>query len=435
MTTNKIPNNSHPAFTFVRSCEDFFEYRHKKNDLRVVFHRIADTKVVTANIVFAVGSKHEVGGQTGIAHMLEHMLFKPTQSDLAKKQPSSIMELERNTGAVINASTWKDRTNYYCTAPAEKLAEILTIQADQMQNVVITDKNLAPERTNVLSEYDMYNSNPYFALESSVSAVAFLAHPYRHETIGWRSDIEQYTAEKLNNFYHTHYAPNQATLIIVGDVHCAEALALVNNKFGKISKGTKQSASTIHEPVQEGTRRTTIVRPTTTNLVSISTKGPGFGTKEWTAMQILLKILSDGQDSILHRALVDTGKITAVEGYIYPMVEEFLATITCTLADHTSHEKIEKLVLAIIMKLTAKELAKSLKKTVAQICYAEPFARDSSSNIASELTEYVITDDWTKWCQTEKFAKEVSVKDLLTLRDGLFLPNKLTVGLFIGSEK
>lgn len=435
MATKKTNKSPHTAFKYVLSQEDFFEYEHKKNGLRVIFHRIPDTKVMTANIVYRVGSKHELPGQTGLAHMLEHMVFKPTKSDLEKKLgQSSIMELERNTGAVINASTWKDRTNYYCTAAVSFLPQILSIQADQMQNVVITNKNLAAEQTTVLSEYDMYNSDPYFALDAVVSAVAFAAHPYRHETIGWRSDIERYTAQKLNDFYTLHYIPNNATLVLVGDISAKEALAAIDGAFGGIKKGALPTTSEVVEPPQEGIRRVSITRPTTTNLLTISAKSSAFGTKEWIATLVFLKILADGPDSLLHRALVDSGKVTSVGYTLYPTSEQFLASITCTLAKRTDHEAIEKVIFKIIGALEAAQLAKPLKKTISQICYAEPFSRDSSSSIASELTEYICTEDWTQWCKTEALVKQVNVKELLAVKDTLFVPNNMTIGTFIGTE-
>jgi len=430
---NKI--TLHPAFVFTRSHDGIFEFKHKKNKLRVLFHQLSGTGVVTSNIVYCVGSKHELPGHTGLAHMLEHMLFKPSKTDLAHKRQSSIMALERNIGVTINASTWKDRTNYFCTAPASYLREILTIQADQMQNILINKKNLTAEQTAVLSEYDMYNSDPHFALECAVSAVAFSAHPYRHETIGWRSDIERFTADALNDFYRTHYIPNNATIIIVGDTTCNEALSAVDDAFGKIPFGTPSTNSIIIEPPQEGIRRTSVVRPTTTNLLSIATKASAFGTIEWLQTLILLKILADGPDSILHRALVDTGKVTGVDYSIYPTAEPFLATIVCTLANNSSHDSIEQTILTIISNLTVKDLQKALKKTVAQICYAEPHSRDSSNSIASELTEYVATDDWTTWCKLEALVKKVTPKELVTLRDHLFTSTKLTIGTFKGTTE
>lgn len=425
----------HAAFKFVRSEQDFFEYEHKKNGLRVIFHHIPDTNVVTTNVVYRVGSKHELPGQTGLAHMLEHMMFKPTKENLEKKMTqSAIMEMERNYGANINASTFKDRTNYYCIAPASFLNKVLSIYADQMQNVLITDKNLQSERSNVLSEFDMYNSDPYFSLEATVSSVAFSAHPYRHETIGWRSDIEQYTAKKLNDFYRLHYVPNNATIVLVGDVRLKDALTSIENAFGKIPKGALPLSNQIVEPQQEGIRRTSITRPTTTNILSINAKGPALITKEWQTSLVLLKILADGPDSLLHRALVDTGKVTSVDYSLYPTAESFFASITCTLADSCSHDEIEKFILEFISSLKASELTTPLKKTVSQICYAEPFTRDSSSGIAAELTEYVNTKDWTTWCKTEGMVKEITVKELLVARDTLFISNNLTIGTFIGSE-
>lgn len=432
-TTTILPK--HKDFKLICSYKDFFEFVLKKNKLRVLLHHIPDTGVVTANIVYRVGSKYELPGYTGLAHMLEHMLFKPTSTDLANKRPASIMTLERYMGANINASTWKDRTNYYATIPTKLLQTLLQIQADQMQNVVLTDKNLAPELTTVLSEFDMYNSDPYFALVSAVSAVAYNHHPYRHETIGWRSDIEGFTAKKLKEFYHTYYQPQNATLLIIGDVTHQKALALVAKIFGPL-KNTTMSLPilSIREPSQEGIRRTSVARPTTTNILSLSVKCSALGSIKWLETLVLFKLLADGTDSILYRALVDTGLITSVEYTIYPTAEPFLATLSFSLINKTSHSDIEKMVFTIINSLTARTLKLPLKKTISQILYAEPFARDSSYSIACELMEYIATDDWTKWCQIEAQVKKITTKNLLALRDSLFRDTNLTIGTFIGTE-
>lgn len=432
---NTLTPPTHSNFRFVRAHNDYFEYVHKKNSLRVIVHTLSDTGVITANIVYTVGSKHELPGQTGLAHMLEHMLFKPTASDLAKKQrESSIMALERNVGVVINASTWKDRTNYYCTAPKALLNEILAIYADQMQNVVINKNNLKAEQTTVLSEFDMYNSDPHFALESAVATATYLTHPYRHETIGVRSDIEGYTAEALNAFYRQHYVPNVATVIIVGDVSTKTALTAVDEAFGAMVAQETPKGVTIIEPPQEGIRRVSVVRKTTTNLLTIASKAPAFGTPQWLTTMVLLKILADGPDSILHRSLVDTGKVTGVDYALYPTAEPFLASINCTLSSQTDHDAIEKSILAQVRSLTATMLKDPLKKTIAQICYAESFSRDSSSGIAAELTEYVALDDWTPWCTIETQVQKITTKDILEMRDRLFTQNSLTIGTFIGSN-
>jgi len=162
-----------------------------------------DTGVVTSNITYKAGSRDEANGETGIAHMLEHMLFKPTTQDLKKNIDSSAMQLERETGCIINANTWKDRTTYFFSYPVEHFSRALQVEAERMQDVVITDKEFLPERGNVLSEFDMYNGDPHFALNVQMVCAAFHSHPYGHETIGFREDIERYTPAKLQRFTQT----------------------------------------------------------------------------------------------------------------------------------------------------------------------------------------------------------------------------------------
>jgi zinc protease len=202
--SKKLKTVSTPSkdFKHVKTVADISEYTLVDNGLTVLYKQIPDTGVITTNITYLAGSRDEQPGETGLAHMLEHMLFKPTKFDLEKKQEAGAMKFEREVGPILNANTWCDRTTYFFSYSKEHFCRALQVEAERMREVVISDKEFLPERTNVLSEFDMYNGDPLFALSVDMGATAFLSHPYGHETIGFREDIEAYTVEKLNKFYN-----------------------------------------------------------------------------------------------------------------------------------------------------------------------------------------------------------------------------------------
>ncbi|MEY3784020.1 MAG: hypothetical protein RLZZ230_342, partial [Candidatus Parcubacteria bacterium] len=246
-----------PGYKYIQTAGGVEEYELESNHLRVLYLNRPDTGVITTNITYKVGARDEERGETGVAHMLEHMLFKPTTFDIKKGiEAGSAMQFERDTGCILNANTWKDRTTYYFSYPKQYCSEALTIEAERMAGVVLTDEVLKPEQQNVLSEFDMYNGDPHFALGVQMVDTAFHSHPYGHETIGYREDIEDYTAEKLERYYRNYYRPDNAIMMVIGDIDRKTALSEVARLFGEIKNpATEIPRFTIREPKQEGIRR------------------------------------------------------------------------------------------------------------------------------------------------------------------------------------
>ena len=424
-----------PGFTFIKKIKGISQYTLNANGMTILHNEISDTEVLTTNITYKVGARDEVAGESGVAHMLEHMLFKPTTQDLKRKIDSSAMEFERETGCVLNANTWKDRTTYFFNYPKEYFERALQIEAERMLDVVLTDKEFLPERNNVLSEFDMYNGDPHFAMNVQMVCSAFQSHPYGHETIGFREDIERYTPEKLDVFYKNYYRPDNATMTIVGDISLADALSGVKAQFEKLQNPTTPiPRNDTTEPKQEGLRRTSITRPSSTNLVVIGVKHGGFPDTSWLQTSVLFSLLAGGSDSILYKKLVDTGLATAVDGAIEPTSEVNLGMVTITLAPGVSHEEIEKKTLTIIRDLKTKDIAKLLKKNIQGEITHEIFARGSSVSIAMDLTEYIAAGSWDSYFKTVDELKEVKPADVLNLSKKLFTETQMTIGYFIGTK-
>lgn len=424
-----------PILKKVRSIGEITEYVLRTNNMHVLYVHRPHTEVVTSNIVYTVGSRDELPGETGLAHMLEHMLFKPTHFDREQKLEPASMRFEREIGVVLNANTWKDRTCYYFSYPKAYFDRALHIEAERMQGVLLTDKEFTPERTNVLSEFDMNAGDELFTLSLEMMGVAFQSHPYGHETIGYREDIEAYTPAKLEAFYRKHYTPEHATLIILGDIDEKEMKSAVIAHFGALPKGVNQEKRReVQEPKQTGIRTTTVIRPSETQVFGLGVKHAGFPSKEWFETMIIFDLLAGGEDSILHKKLIDTGLATRIQTSLEPSREENLGIFFVTLTKKTSHEKMHALMLKLITEQTAKTIAPFLTKTIAKMLTSEYMTRENTLSYAQELVEYTSASAVDKFFDSEKILKSITAKDIEKRMNELFHEDVLTIGHFIGKK-
>lgn len=419
----------------IKQTHGVTEYVLTTNDLHVLYMERPLTGVVTSDIVYFVGSRDEARGETGLAHMFEHMLFKPTYFDIARKTDSGATCFERETGINFNANTWKDRTSYYFSYPKEHFDRALLVEAERMHGLVLTNKEFKPEQGNVLSEFDMHAGNEHFLLSVQMMAAAFESHPYGHETIGFREDIEDYTIEKLDAFYRKYYAPNNATLIIVGDVNEREMKRTVLKHFAKLEKSkTLQKRLVFREPIQEGNRTVTVQRPSTIQLYAVGLKHDAFPTKSWFEAMIIADMLTGGSDSILHKKLIDTGLASSAECMLEPSREANLAILFITLTQKCTHEKMSAILRKIIDAITVESMAPYLKKTLAKTLTSEQFTRENSLGFVSELVEYVSADAWEKFFESEKILSSITPMDIKTRLHKLFDESQLTIGNFKGTK-
>ncbi len=427
----KLPATPSKHFTEISQSGDIIEYRLKENGLRVLYKNIPGTGVVTTNITYLVGARDEAPGETGVAHMLEHMLFKPTEFDIVKKQDAACTVFESEVGPIMNANTWRDRTTYYFTYGSEHFARVIKIEAERMREVRLSDKQFQPERTNVLSEFDMYNGDPHFALSVAMTCTAFHSHPYGHETIGFREDIEAYTTEKLQRFYDHFYRPNNAILMVIGDVDAKTALETIYQEFGHLpAESGVENRPTIKEPRQEGIRRVEVNRPGTISLLAIGAKHEPFPSKNWFITMLTLKFLAGNSDSILNTEFVDTGIVSTIGTSVEPSKDMNMATISFTLTNKINHEKLEEKVFSAIAKIKEADIKKQHKALVARTISDELFSRDSSTNIAAELTEYVSSGNWSAYHDTENILMSITSKDIKDELVRLFKPENLTIGYY-----
>jgi len=429
-------NQTFPGFKFVKSSGGIEEYTLQKNDLTVLVLEDHSAPVATFMVTYHVGSRNEAIGYTGSTHLLEHLMFKGSRNFNKEKGTAIWTELQ-NIGAQINATTWNDRTNYFEVVPSEHIEKAIAIEADRMRFAFLRDEDRQPEMTVVRNEYERGENSPFDVLDKNIWATAYLAHPYHHSTIGWRSDIENISTERLQEFYHTYYWPNNATATIIGDFNKAEALALIKNYFGE-HNASKNNIPEMYteEPEQEGPRRTAVKRAGQTGVVGVGHKTQEGLHEDTYAFQLLGKILSEGKTSRFYKTIVDRGLATSLIMYDFPLKDNGMFITYIFLTPDTDHQTVEDIVLEEYKKIinggvTKEEIARAKAQTRASVA----FSRDGSYAVASALNEAIAIGDWTFYTTFMDHIEKVSTKDIQRVAKKYLVEEKSTTGWFIPKTK
>jgi zinc protease len=421
-----------PGFTHVRTVQDITEYRLDANGLTVLLLPDHSAPAVTMMVTYRVGSRNESYGTTGATHLLEHLMFKGTLEH-NKEAGNGYDQLLERTGAMTNATTSLDRTNYFETVGSQDLPLAVTLEADRMRNLRLREEDRRPEMTVVRNEYERGENNPAEALEKEIWATAFLAHPYHHSTIGWRSDFEKVPIEKLRAFYDTFYWPNNATVTIIGDFDPPEALKLVKKYYGAIPR-SPQSIPAVYtqEPPQTGPRRVIVQRPGELGVVMIAEKIPPATNADYAALRVLGMILSDGRNSRFYKALTDKNLTTNVDAYPEFNRDPSLFFIDAQLTPGTKHDDVEKRLLAEIERVQkdgvqADEVAAAIAKYTASTAYE----RDGSMAMAFALNECIAVGDWSLYYSLEDAVKRVTPADVQKVAKKYFSEDQRTTGWYL----
>jgi len=420
------------GFTFVKSVGAIAEYRLDANGLTVLLMPEHATPVLTFMVTYRVGSRNEVTGTTGATHLLEHLMFKGS-ANFNHDKGNNYDEILEPLGATNNATTWLDRTNYFATAASRDLPAIVALEADRMRGLLLREEDRKPEMVVVRNEFERGENSPFTALQKEMFAAAYIAHPYHHPTIGWRSDIETVTIAELRKFYDTFYWPDNATVTLIGDFDPATALALVKQNYGAIPRAPHPIPQ-VHtiEPEQSGPRRVTVKRAGQLGVVALAHKIPAGTDADYPALAVLGAILGDGNNSRLFKALTDPGLSTGVSSGPYFNHDATLQFTFIPLAPGARHEEVEKIALAEIERLkkdgvTAKEVATAAAKFLAD----SAFQRDGTFAIASNLNECIATGDWTLFYTVDEAVAKVTPADVQRVARKYLVEDQSTTGWFV----
>jgi zinc protease len=397
--------------------------------------------VVTFLVVYHVGSRNEAPGNTGSAHLLEHMLFNKSTKNFGKanKKPTfqEVLYAAGADAATTNMTTWNDRMTGYSTLPADKLELAMQIESDRISRALILDSERQPEMSVVRNEYEIGENNPYRALEKSVVAAAIVAHPYHWDTIGYRSDIEGVSTEKLREHYRTYFWPDNAEAVLVGDFDTANALRLFDREFGKLprSKAPIPKVITV-EPPQEGERRVVVNRPGEVGIVELGYIRPGALDHDFIPLDLIQTILSNGVNSKLYQALVETKLATDIDAGNYTLRDPYPFFATATVAPGVTHEKVEAAMKKVLADLGANGVSQTeLNRAKSQLEVLVVRQRDGTYPFASQLGEAVASANW-KWFATYLDSMNtVTAADIQRVAAKYFVPQHATVGWFVPVSK
>ena len=366
------------------------------NGLRLLVQEDSRNPIVAVQILYRVGSRNERPGATGLAHFLEHLMFKGTPT----RGRGEISRLIEQSGGRENAFTTKDMTGYYTNIAADRLDLVLQIEADRMRNLLLDPAEIDSERKVVLEERRMRSEDdPDGAVYEAMSSLAFKASPYHWPTIGWVADIDRINATELRAFYDTYYRPNNAVLIVVGDVKAADVLARVRQYFGAIPRGAAPPAVTAVEPPQIDERRL-LLRKEGAQLpvVNIAWHVPNYTSPDAPALELLSQLLSEGRASRLYRRLVYDKRIVLGAGgeYSYSSIDPSLFWFYATpLPDHTP-ESVEQALLDEVERLKQEPVpAEELERARNQIEASFVWQQDSVFSRSSVLGRFEVLGSWS----------------------------------------
>jgi len=416
----------------IQTLDGINEYRLTSNGLRILLMPSDGLPVATTMITYEVGSRNEVTGTTGATHILEHMMFKGTGNFKDDDQSDYFSQMER-IGARSNATTFFDRTNYYATLPSEYVPLAIELEADRMRNLLIHEEDLNSEMTVVRNEYERGENHPMRTLIKEVYACAFTAHPYSHPTIGWLSDIEGTSKEKLKTFYDTYYWPENAVLTIIGGFDLDETLQAIKQFYGPIP-GSPRPIPTVDtvEPKQLGPRHLVVERAGQIGIITVAYKAPEGSHEDWAALTLLEQIIGADKTGRLYRALEDKGKSSATFTYAPQLRDPGLFLLAAYLTADATHEETEEIIEDEIKKIIRNGVTEDELKQAKSVIRANViYGRDGSYAIADQLNEAIAMGDWTKYITRPKEVQSVSTEDIRKIAAKYFTEHNRTIGWFV----
>jgi zinc protease len=405
------------------------------NGLRVLVQEDPRNPIVAVQVFYRVGSRNERPGATGLAHFLEHMMFKGTPT----RGRGEISRLIEQNGGRDNAFTTKDMTGYYVNIAADRLDLVLAIEADRMRNLLLDPAEIDSERKVVMEERRMRtDDDPDGLVDEEMNSMAYKAHPYRWPVIGWMADIARINQKELRAFYDTYYVPNNAILVIAGNVKAADALALVRQHFGPIPRGATPPPVTAAEPPQIDERRLVIRKDgAKLPLVNIAWHVPNHASADAPALELLSMVLSEGRASRLYRRLVYEKRMVLGAGgeYSYSSLDPALFWLYGTPLPGKTPEAVEQALLAEVERLKQEPVpAEELERARNQMEAAFVWQQDSVFSRASVLGRYELLGSWRLLDDFLPKLRAVTPADLQRVARQYFPVDRKNVSILLPAE-
>ena len=426
------PVGSPGALQKVTQVEGITEYR-LANGLQLLLVPDDTKPTTTVNVTYRVGSRHESYGETGMAHLLEHLIFKGTPTT------RNVMAEAGKRGLRFNGTTWYDRTNYYASFSAnpDTLRWYLSWQADAMLNSFIARADLDTEMTVVRNEMEMGENNPFRSTSQQTLAAMYQWHNYGKSTIGARADVENVDIGRLQAFYRLHYQPDNATLVVAGKFDTAQVLAWTAQYFGPLPKPTRllQRTYTL-DAAQDGERSVTVRRKGGAPLLLVGWHGVPAAHPDYPALQVLVEILGAAPSGRLHKRLVDQQLAASTFGFSYGLAEPGPLMLGAQLAPGQDVTKARDALLATVdaiatEPITAEELERV--RTQALNDWNEGFSDPEQVGVA--LSEAIGNGDWRLYFIERDRIRTLKLADVQRVATTLLLPDNRTVGTYLPTDE
>jgi zinc protease len=420
-----------PGVQRVTSVEGVTEYR-LANGLRILLIPDPSIDTVTVNVTYLVGSRHEGYGETGMAHLLEHLMFRGT-----KRFPGIKADFQQR-GVRYNGSTSFDRTNYFGTFPASNktLDYVLEVEADRMVNAAIARKDLDAEMTVVRNEFESGENSASTVLRERVAASAYLWHNYGNAIIGSRSDIENVPIERLRAFYRNYYQPDNAVLLISGKIDEGTALGLAQKRFGAIAKPARRLRATYTvEPTQDGERTVTLRRAGDVQIVSALYHVPPGTHPEYAAVDVLVALLNHVPSGRLHKALVESGLASSVFGTERQLHEAGFAYFGANLRQDASIDAVRDALLGVLEGFASKPAtAEEVERARTRLLNDIELTLADSRELTMALSECAAIGDWRVLFLHRDRLKKVTAADVQAAATRYLKPANRTLGMFLPTQ-
>jgi zinc protease len=417
----------HGQMAEITSVEGITEYQ-LDNGLKVLLFPDNSAQTITVNITYLVGSRHEGYGEKGMAHLLEHMVFKgtPNHPDIPKELSSH--------GARPNGTTWYDRTNYFETVNAtdENLEWALDLEADRMVNSYIAKKDLDSEFSVVRNEFESGENSPTNVLMQKVIDAAYLWHNYGNSTIGNRSDIERVPIENLKEFYKRFYRPDNAVLMVTGKFDTEKTLKLIAEKFGKIEKPTTPvRASYTEEPAQDGEKLVNVSRVGDLQLVTALYHTPAGSHKDYAAISVLEDVLTDEPSGRLYKALIETQKASSIWSFSPFTKEPGFLYINVDVPSDKNADEVESILKQTLDKVRSEPITQEeLDRAKANILKQIDQQFRNSAYLGTYMSEFIGAGDWRLAFIQRDRIENVTLEEVQAAAKKYIIPTNRTIGRF-----
>ncbi|HLY17471.1 MAG TPA: pitrilysin family protein [Bryobacteraceae bacterium] len=416
----------------VTSVEGITEYR-LDNGLHFLVFPDPSKPNITVNITYLVGSRHEGSGEGGMAHLLEHMVFKGSTNHL------NIMQELTEHGCRPNGTTNFDRTNYFETFKAsdENLKWALDMESDRMVNSFIKKEDFDKEFSVVRNEFEMGENNPFSVLFERTMAAAYTAHSYGRPVIGNKSDVERVTMDKLQAFYHKYYQPDNAVLTVAGQVDEPKIVALVNQYFGKIPRPSRTLTPTYTvEPVQDGERLTIVRRVGEIQGIFAVYHTPDGANPDQPALDVLANVMGEQSSGRLYKSLVDNKKATQVFAQSMEQNEPGLIMFGAILNKTDSLDDARNTMLSTIGGVVKEPPSKEeVERAKARLEKEVDMTLRNSERVGLFISEYLAQGDWRLLFHDRDLLRKVTPQDVQRVAAAYLKTSNQTIGEFIPDPK